>query len=147
MLVLFYIIISIELITVFYNLIKFLIYKLNRKSNLKKLSSHNENFHINVLIPCYKEINVIKETLEHFKCITQSQKNIDIYVITTEKEKFENSSFSTTYEYLLDLEIFDSSQFHILNYPKITGIMADQLNYAMNEILHKQNLPLNRVYF
>ena len=67
MLVLFYIIISIELITVFYNLIKFLIYKLNRKSNLKKLSSHNENFHINVLIPCYKEINVIKETLEHFK--------------------------------------------------------------------------------
>ena len=65
MLVLFYIIISIELITVFYNLIKFLIYKLNRKSNLKKLSSHNENFHINVLIPCYKEINVIKETL-HF---------------------------------------------------------------------------------
>ena len=53
MLVLFYIIISIELITVFYNLIKFLIYKLNRKSNLKKLSSHNENFHINVLIPCY----------------------------------------------------------------------------------------------
>ena len=47
----------------------------------------------------------------------------------------------------MDLEIFDSSQFHILNYPKITGIMADQLNYAMNEILHKQNLPLNRVYF
>lgn len=147
MLVLFYIIISIELITVFYNLIKFLIYKVNRQSNSKELYLHNESFHINILIPCYKEISVIKETLEHFKFITQGQKNIDIYVITTEKEKFENSSFSTTYKYLLGLEIFDSSQFHILNYPEITGIMADQLNYAINEILHNQNLPLNRVYF
>lgn len=75
MLVLFYIIISIELITVFYNLIKFLIYKLNRKSNLKKLSSHNENFHINVLIQfhlCKQHVAVIVDILQLLKVLILS---------------------------------------------------------------------------
>lgn len=147
MLILFYIIISIELITVSYNLIKFLIYKLKGISNFKRLNFHHENFHINILIPCYKETNVIKRTLEHFEHITETQKNIDIYVITTEKEKFENGSHQTTYEYLLNLDFFDNPKFHILNYPEITGMMANQLNYAVSQILHKQNYPINKVYF
>ena len=63
MLSLFYIIIFIELLTIFYNLIKFLIYKLKFKTQLKSLNSNCDNFHIYVLIPCYKEISVIKETL------------------------------------------------------------------------------------
>lgn len=147
MLILFYIITSIELITVLYNFIKFFIYKLRSKSNFKKSDFHNEDFHINILIPCYKEINVIKKTLEHFKNIIQTQKNIDIYIVTTEKEKFEKNVQQTTYEYLLGLEVFHSPQFHIVNYPESTGIMADQLNYAVNQISHAQNYPTDRTYF
>ena len=132
---LFYIIVFIELLTIFFNLLKFLVCKIKYKPNSELSNSQCNKFHINVLIPCYKEINVIKKTLEHFKKIITGIDNIDIYIITTEKEKTENISVQTTYEYLLGLEIFNEPHFHILNYPKMSGIMADQLNYGILEIL------------
>lgn len=147
MLNLFYIIILIELLTIFYNLIKFLIYKSKKPHDSNCSNSQCEAFHINILIPCYKEIAVIKKTLEHFKKIINGIENIDIYVITTEKEQFENILKQTTYEYLLTLEIFNNSHFHILNYPITSGIMADQLNYGINEILKKQTLSMDKIYF
>lgn len=146
--ILFFTIIFIELFTILYNLIKFIIYKIKYKSNLKITNFQcNDNFHINVLIPCYKETKVIRKTLEHFKEIIKDVKNIDVYVITTEKEKNERAIVQTTYEYLLNLELFNNSHFHILNYPKTTGMMADQLNYAINEIIQLQNLQKNKIYF
>ena len=148
MLNLFFIIIFIELFTILYNLIKFFIYKIKSKSNSRITNFQcDDNFHINVLIPCYKETKVIHKTLEHFEEILKGIKNIDVYVITTEKEKRENSTVQTTYEYLLELELFNDSHFHILNYPKTTGIMANQLNYGIDEILKSQNLPKDKIYF
>ena len=146
--ILFFTIIFIELFTIPYNLIKFFIYKIRYKSNSKITSFQCDNdFHINVLIPCYKETKVIRKTLEHFKEIIKDVKNIDVYVITTEKEKNERAIVQTTYEYLLNLEIFNNSHFHILNYPKTTGMMANQLNYAIDEIIQIQNLPKDKIYF
>lgn len=148
MLSLFFLIIFIELFTIFYNLTKLYIYKLKYKSNSKITTFQcNDNFHVYVLIPCYKEIKVISKTLEHFNKILKGIENIDIYIITTEKEKLENTSTQTTYEYLLELEIFNDSHFHILNYPKVSGIMADQLNYGIDEILKLQDLPRDKIYF
>lgn len=147
MLNLFFMIIFIELLTIFYNLLKFLMYKFKNKSNLNISTFQDDNFHINILIPCYKEINIINNTLKHFKKITRNLDNIDIYVVTTDKEKLEDKLIQTTYEYLSDLEIFNEPNFHILNYPKTYGIMADQLNYAIDEILSKTNLPTEKVYF
>lgn len=147
MLNLFYVIIFIELLTIFYNIIKFLIYKIKHKSNLEFSDSQDDNFHINILIPCYKEIKVIKKTLNYFKEIISGIENIDIFIITTEKEKFENPSVQTTYEYLLSLEVFNEPHFHILNYPKTSGIMADQLNYGIHEILKKETSPTDKIYF
>ena len=144
---LFYIIVFIELLTIFFNLLKFLVCKIKYKPNSELSNSQCNKFHINVLIPCYKEINVIKKTLEHFKKIITGIENIDIYIITTEKEKTENISVQTTYEYLLGLEIFNEPHFHILNYPKISGIMADQLNYGILEILKEQTLSTDKIYF
>ena len=74
-------------------------------------------------------------------------KNIDVYVITTEKEKYENAAAQSTYEYLLKLELFNDSRFHILNYHKTTGVMANQLNYAIDEILKLQKLSKDKIYF
>lgn len=89
MLTLFYIIIFIELLTVFYNLFKFLLYKLFSSSNKQhnNVKNSNNDFHINVLIPCYNEISIISNTLNYFEKITKNFNNIDIYVITTDKEK------------------------------------------------------------
>lgn len=89
MLTLFYIIIFIELLTVFYNLFKFLLYKLFSSSNKQhnNVKNSNNDFHINVLIPCYNEINIISNTLNYFEKIAKNFNNIDIYVITTDKEK------------------------------------------------------------
>lgn len=147
MLFLFYLILFIELLTILYNLIKFLIYKFNLKTNSSITKAQCDDVHINILIPCYQEIKVIKKTLEYFKELISGIKNIDVYVITTDKEKFEDMSSQTTYEYLLNLEIFNSPNFHIINYPKKFGIMADQLNYGISEILKNQFLPTDKVYF
>ncbi len=148
MLNLFYIIIAIELFTIFYNLFKFFIYKIRSKHNYGISNySDNNDFHICVLIPCYREIKVINKTLEHFKKIIDNIENIDVYVITTEKEKYENNSEQTTYHYLLGLDIFENSHFHILNYPKKAGMMSDQLNYGIDEILKSENLPKDKIYF
>lgn len=148
MLYLFYAIIFTELLTIFYNIIKLFLYKIkyHQKSNHSDRKS-NGDFHINILIPCYKEINVINKTLQHFKEIITGIENIDIYIITTAREKIENTSVQSTYEYLLELDIFNNSHFHILNYPETTGIMANQLNYGINEILKKQTLPTDKIYF
>ena len=122
MLNLFYIIIAIELFTIFYNLFKFFIYKIRSKHNYGISNySDNNDFHICVLIPCYTEIKVINKTLEHFKKIMIDIEKINVYVITTEKEKHENNSEQTTYNYLLGLDIFENSHFHILNYPTCLG--------------------------
>ena len=73
MLTLFYIIIFIELLTVFYNLFKFLLYKLFSSSNKQhnNVKNSNNDFHINVLIPCYNEISIISNTLNYFEKISQ----------------------------------------------------------------------------
>ena len=103
MLQLFYIIIFLEIFTILYNILKFV--KILTKKNKSDIQLYNEDLQINILIPCYKEVNIIKETLEHFNKITKNMKNINIYVITTDKEKYENNLKETTYEYLMKLDI------------------------------------------
>ena len=145
--ILFYSIIFIEVFTIIYNIIKLLVFKIY---NIPFAKTHNLNynndFHLYVLIPCYKEKKVIKNTIQYFLKLINKNSNIDFYIITTQKEKAENPSSLTTYDYTLNLNI-KNKKFHILNYPHINGMMADQLNYAINKILESQNLPKDRIYF
>ncbi len=144
---LFYSIIFIEIFTIIYNLIKFLVFKIYNYFFQKPYDSkYNNDFHLYVLIPCYKEKKVIKNTIQFFFKLINNNSNIDFYIITTQKEKEENPSLQTTYDYILNLNI-KSKKFHILNYPHVNGMMADQLNYAINKILESQDLPKGRVYF
>ena len=145
MLQLFYIIIFLEIFTILYNILKFV--KILTKKNKSDIQLYNEDLQINILIPCYKEVNIIKETLEHFNKITKNMKNINIYVITTDKEKYENSLKETTYEYLMKLDIIKCVNIHIINYPKKSGFMADQLNHGIDKILSASNLTHNKIYF
>lgn len=98
MLYLFYIIILTELITIFYNIIKFYIYKIKSHHISNKTNYQcDENLNINILIPCYKEINVIYETLKHFKKIIAQIPNIDIYISHNNKK---SHIFLDFYHYL-----------------------------------------------
>lgn len=91
---LFFTIIFIELFTILYNLIKFIIYKIKYKSNLKITNFQcNDNFHINVLIPCYKETKVIRKTLEHFKEIIKDVKTLMFMLLQLKKKKMKELWF------------------------------------------------------
>lgn len=145
MLLLFYIIIFVEIFTILYNIFKFL--KILVKKNELDLQLYSKDLQINILIPCYEEINVIKRTIEHFNNITKNMKNINIYVITTNKEKYENRLKETTYEYLMKLDIMKQRNIHIINYPMKNGFMADQLNYGIAKILAGSIFTHDKIYF
>ena len=151
MIYLLYIIISIEIITIIYNLIKFLLFKSLNAKNIKLKNEYNNDkgYQINILIPCYKEIKVIKNTIEHFENIIKKHDNIELYIVTTEKEKIENNKATakTTYEYLQNLEICNKKHTHLIHYPRTEGMMADQLNYAINEILSDTTYSTDKIYF
>src|SRR5699024_2561085 len=53
----------------------------------------------------------------------------------------------TTYEYLSGLDIAKLGNIHIINYPKTYGIMADQLNYGIKQILSDSKLSNDKIYF
>lgn len=144
---LFYSIIFIEVFTIIYNLIKFLVFKIYNYFFQKPYDSkYSNDFHLYILIPCYKEKKVIKNTIQFFLKLINNNSNMDFYIITTQKEKAESLSLQTTYDYILNLNI-KNKKFHILNYPHVNGMMSDQLNYAINKILDSQDLPKDRVYF
>lgn len=147
MLILFYLIIFIEIFTSFYNLIKFFIFKTKNKNSFNKSKELNLSFKINILIPCYEEQKVIKQTLLHFQKIIKNNSNIDLYVITTNKENNNRTFLPSTYECLTNLKSSSSLIFNIINYPSTNGMMADQINYAINEILSKSTLSESRIYF
>ena len=202
----FLIILFFELLTILYNCLKLIIfkYKMNSKNKLQTIKNES-NFKINVLIPCLREQDVIKSTLQHFINIINKE-NTNIYIITTNKEIYEKKSsknlisnlakdifnqvklselvskynklFSssklqkfleytdknldelnnlikneyysspTTLEYLNNLEEFKNNpNIHIINYPFNTGNMADQLNYATQNIISNSTFPQNKIYF
>lgn len=148
MLYLFYLIIFIEILTILYNLIKFIIFKAKRTNNTQSNICSSQEYELNILIPCFEETKVIEQTLKHFQNIINKIPNINIYVITTQKEDSNiKSSKISTYSYLSNLELFHSNKFNIIHYPNISGMMADQLNYGIEKILENSKLPQDRIYF
>lgn len=149
MLYLFYLIIFLEILTILYNLIKFIIFK-TKRNNISQSSICNEQaYELNILIPCFGETKIIEQTLKHFQNIINKFPNINIYVITTQKEdsSLKSSNEISTYNYLTNLEMFKAGKFNIIHYPNISGMMADQLNYGIQKILENSKLPQDRIYF
>lgn len=58
------------------------------------------------------------------------------------------NSFPTTYEYLNSLDIITNNKnIKVINYPKTDGIMADQLNFAIDTILEDSEITdINKIY-
>lgn len=83
-----------------------------------------------IVIPCYKEENIIIDTIKHFE---NNFKNVKIVIITTSKEN--NNGINPTSN-IVDKYIKDTNKrnIYLVNYPKNNGYMADQLNYFLKNI-------------
>lgn len=105
---------------------KFLVLNGNGRSDSKKLD-YSE---VVILIPVYNEQNVIRQSVLNFKPLMEQ--GIEVIYVATEKE----TVTPTTYDMLKGLIQEYNLQQHckVLKYPKKNGVMAHQLNYAVQNI-------------
>lgn len=92
--ILFIIILFVEILICIYNLVKLLIFNEKAKSIVgsnNSSSSSTSNYKINILIPCLREQDIIKNTLNHFSKIINTN-TTNIYIITTDKEIYEKNA-------------------------------------------------------
>lgn len=84
-----------------------------------------------LLIPVYHEEKIIKETVKFFNKI----EDVEVYYVTTDKEgnkkSWKNETFNLLSQYV--------SKKYIINYPKKKGNKADQLNFAIKNLLNIYN--------
>lgn len=97
--------------------------------------SHQEDFSnlyskVAVIIPVYNEQNVIRQSVLNFKPLMAA--GIEVIYVATAKETVE----ITTYSLLKDLvnEYQLSEYCKVMLYPEKDGVMAHQLNYAINKV-------------
>lgn len=139
--ILFYIIIYLELFIIFYNFIKYLFYIIkNKHKTIPQANIYNK--HIFILIPCYQETDTIINTLHYFDKLISNIKNIDLFVITTDKE-----ITKATYNLIASSEIIKSCKLHLINYSNVVGEMAAQLNFAIEYIFNQYDYNDCDIYF
>lgn len=124
MMILFIIISLIFLIDFICNFVNYLY---ARKLYLNAPIKHKrDDSNMYLIIPVYKEEKVIKELIETFRKV--ASKKIKIVIVATKKEK-DNKTYNLAKKY-----IDNHPDFILLKYDKETGIMANQLNYAIDYI-------------
>lgn len=147
----YWIIVVLEILCAFWDIMK--IYMAKRKINSIKIYEGNNkilNCKILIIIPCLREQSIIKGTIDYFLNLINDKDNIELIIVTTEKEKYEQilnkqernkTTFEVVNEYLSENNINRVKLFH---YPYKDGIMADQLNYVMEKY---KDYDSERVYF
>jgi len=119
-----YIINILFLLYSFFHLIRW--YRFSRL-NIAHTKNDTNLANIIVVIPCYKEQNIIEQTVQHFKDILPT--NTKLILITTEKEKPNNT------KKIIEERILPKYQNVFLeHYPKESGYMAHQLNFVLKNI-------------
>jgi cellulose synthase/poly-beta-1,6-N-acetylglucosamine synthase-like glycosyltransferase len=91
-----------------------------------------------ILIPVLNEQSIIADTYLHFRNLSKYYSNVFIVYITTEKESV---CTIKTYDIIENMicEMGDQEKIHLMNYPNKNGVMAHQLNYAVNKISEERN--------
>lgn len=152
LLIICWIIVVLEIINAFWNMLKICIAK--RKINSIRVSENKNKFSdckILIIIPCLREQSIIKETIDYFLDLIKDRDNIELIIVTTEKEKYEQlltksernkTTFDVVNEYINKNKI---NKVKLLHYPYKEGIMADQLNYVMKEYKNYNNSK--NIYF
>ncbi len=82
-----------------------------------------------IIIPVYEEVNVIEKSVQNFSGFAKN--GINIYYVTTEKEHGKHTTKNVLRE-IIKRKKFEQN-IHIIEYPYNTGVMAHQLNYAIEQ--------------
>lgn len=126
--------------------------KIDIYKNLENYKSSSK-CKIIIVIPCLREQLIISETIDYFLKIISSYNNIELAIVTTEKEEYEKSlmklketvndqtTSEIVKEYIKKNNLKRIKHFH---YPKTEGMMSDQLNYVMKKY---KNEKFKEVYF
>ncbi len=147
MMILFWIIIVVENISWIVDIIKVIVAKKRMilSSKFKIQAVKRELLpKIIIVIPCLREQKIIEDTLAYFFKITRKYENVKLVVVTTERETYEmrnqNKNEPTTNE-IVKKYIFSnkmSKKITLMHYPKVDGIMADQLNFVLQKYQDKK---------
>lgn len=145
--IIFWIIIGAEICTGIWNLLK--IFLVNKKLDDFRMHQNFTNAKIIIVIPCLREQTIIENTIDYFLNLIKHFKNIELVIVTTEKEEYErkiNQNMGATTSEIVREYIKNNNPHKLihLHYPKKDGIMADQLNYVL-EKYQKENF--NNTYF
>lgn len=132
-----------EIICGFWNLLKtFISIKKIVNDKVYKDNKIKTKSKIIVVIPCLREQSIIKETMDYFLKIITPYDNIELVIVTTEKEKYEQSlinskellAYKTTSEIVNDyIRKNNFKKIKHFHYPKREGMMSDQLNYVIKK--------------
>lgn len=104
----------------------------------------DKNVLVYLIIPMLNEQKIAKNTYLNFKQLTKKMTNVRVMFVTTSKEVKKDENL-TTYEILKELTK-NNDKIFLCNYPKETGVMAHQLNYAVKEIEKKRSNNENVCY-
>lgn len=144
-LIVFYIIIGI------WNLVKknISLFKLNKKEMI--LNTLFDDFKAIIVIPCLYEQKIILETIDYFNNIINRQNNLELVIVTTEKEEYERTIYKKNFETTSDIinNYFKKNnlkKMKHLHYPKHNGMMSDQLNYVI-KFYNETNNDSKKTYF
>lgn len=128
-------------------LIKYFLFKckFNKEKYIskKKLNSDKEIF---IVIPCLREQNCIKETIDYFRSIT----DLPIIIVTTEKESYEynfDTNIVTTKQIVEEEIIPKYKKIYLIHYPHSSGYMSDQLNYMLDNLDKIKEIDNNKDWY
>jgi cellulose synthase/poly-beta-1,6-N-acetylglucosamine synthase-like glycosyltransferase len=102
----------------------------------KKLSSNT----LHLLIPIYREAAVLKACIDYFEQFAHLP-GAQLYYVTTEKEGLSSDTIAVL------KELQKCYTFTWLHYPEKHGMKADQLNWAIEQILSSDNIDERSTYF
>lgn len=109
-------------------------FEINENLKLKKI---NNNFKVNIIIPVLDEQKIIEDKLYYFSKLIRNNKNLCIYIVSTIKDRNTPSTKTLIDSYIKKYGV--SPRLKHLHYKK-EGIMAHQLNYAINNITNKNDV-------
>lgn len=108
--------------------------KKNNRQDLE-LSKLTKKPKIHILIPALREQKRIIETIKYFLKYILSSRNIDLTIVTTQREFEKPFDGLSTYELVKDfIKTNKLSNVFVLDSQYKTGIKAHQLNYALQNI-------------
>ncbi len=100
----------------------------------------NDSRCIYIILPVLAEMDILEDTSNYFHTnFLQTNKNIRLVIVTTEKEKLVVHEEKNTITIAQDLVKKYENIMHI-HYPNEVGKMAHQLNYAINTLIHASGL-------